>query len=253
MNARILVISLCLLFYIPVNAYGSSRYLELSNVKDDLDEYGLVVFSGEVHNTHPTQPMDYLRVYIALKKDGSIIDLLKISFNGMLRPLGTVSFTQETIYTKEEYDEFSTSARGRLEIPDEDLVVGEVYIDEESFNIVYGMTHSYGFTGDVIFGEIHNNTNAVISKLVLTITFFDARGDRLARVGSGHDRLGIHHDRIEPGEIYNFDLWYESLPKADKIKSRILHISWGILEIVDNPIATTVDGASWGQIKAMGR
>ena len=235
----------------------SSRYLEVSNFKDEVDEYGLVVFTGEVKNIHTTRIISVVNIYVTLKKDGVIIGITRI-FTEELEPLASTSFEYETLYAKEEYDELSVRPSGVLEdgVID-DLVVGEAYIVEESFNVVYNfqlVTWS-DIVADAIFGEIRNETNAIISGLKVSIEFFDARGNTLG--GFTTDKLDTpYREEISPGETISFTFTFKPgvLPAEGKIKSwKVRLAGWTAIEIVDNAIATSVESVSWGAIKAMER
>ena len=238
----------CLLAAEPVDAFESaSKYLELSNMEDTIDEYGLAVFSGDISNSHRTKHLSTVHVHLILKKNGLVIGTEKFYLHRNLKPLGTESFRHETLYTPEDYDDFYMLADGLVSSVDINLVVGEVYFVEESFNVVDG----------VIYGEIHNATNAVISGVQLGFEFFDARGDRLFVLLT--TRLLINEyafDLVDigAGKTAGFSIALDDDLPWQKIKSQEVEIGWYVKDIADIPaIATTVDAASWGEIKAMGR
>ena len=234
-------------FSVPVLASWSEEHLELSNVQETIDEYGLAVFSGEVRNTHTIRPIEYVFIFIVLKKDGRIVgveDFIPKDAWEKLDPLGIVSFEHETLYTPEEYDEFSVRAEGVLQAPDRDLVIGEVYLVEESFNIV----------GDTVYGEIYNDTNAIISGIILEIDLLDARGDLIGTLESS-TRNRITRTEIGAGDTVSFVLEFTDLAAyVPKIKGKEVRLGWSVVDIVaGDPIATGVDQVTWGRIKAMGR
>ena len=243
--SRIILLALFSLqtFSVPVLASWSEEHLELSNVQETIDEYGLAVFSGELRNTHTMRPIASIFIFIVLKKEGRIVGMeyfIPRDAWAKLDPLGTVSFEHETLYAPEEYDEFSVRAEGTLQPPDQALVVGEVYLVEESFNIV----------NDTVYGEIRNDTNAIISYILLEIDLLDARGDLISTLKSRNiDRIAL--TEIGAGDTVGFILHYVDLARhVPKIKDKEVRISWGIVDIVaGEPIATAVEQASWGQIK----
>lgn len=243
------IVAVCLIAVVcliePVDASESaSKYLELSNMEAVVDEYGLAVFSGDIRNAHIAK---YIGVYIhlVLKKNGLVIGTERFYLRP-LKPLEVESFRHETLYTPEDYDEFYMLADGIVSDVNIDLVVGEVYLFEESFNVVAG----------VIYGEIRNDTNAIIGDLELRFTFFDARGDRLfivSTIDKFSDEYDLRYTDIRAGDTAGFSIAFDRDLPFDKIKSKEVEIAWRVVDIVDEPIATGVEAAPWGQIKAMGR
>lgn len=234
-------------FSVPVLASWSEEYLELSNVQEIIDEHGLAVFSGELRNTHTMRPISSIFIFIVLKKEGRIVGMeyfIPRDAWEKLDPLGIVSFERETLYTPEEYDEFSVRAEGTLQAPIRDLVVGKVYLVEESFNIV----------GNTVYGEIRNDTNAIISHVLLEIDLLDARGDLIGTLTSSNkDRIAW--TEIGAGDTVGFILEFANLaPYVSKIKDKEVRLGWGVVDIVaGEPVTTGVEPATWGRIKAMGR
>ena len=122
--------------------------------------------------------------------------------------------------------------------------MGEVYLVEESFNIV----------GNTVYGEIRNDTNAIISHVLLEIDLLDARGDLIGTLTSSNkDRIAW--TEIGAGDTVGFILEFANLaPYVSKIKDKEVRLGWGVVDIVaDEAVATGVDRATWGRIKAMGR
>ncbi len=242
MRAAIIVLLLGL-SSAPIFA-SSDEYLELSNIEERIDEYGLAVFSGNLHNTHTIRIIKSIWIHIVFKKDGRIIGIEKfipLDAWTKLDPLSTISFEQETLYAPEDYDEFSLRVQGQLQPPDHSLVVGDVYLVEESFNII----------GNVVYGEIRNATNAIIDNTYIEIMLLDARGDEIILLKSG-DLSHIRFVEIGAGQTVDFSLEFRTIIPADKVKSKKVKIRWNLIDIVPS-IATTVESASWGQIKQEGR
>lgn len=245
MRSALCIVLLVGLFSAPIFA-SSDEYLELSNIEERIDEYGLAVFSGQLHNTHTMRAVGRIWVHIVLKKDGRIIGIEKFTpYDAWekLDPLATISFEQETLYAPEDYDEFSMRVQGKLHELDRSLVVGNVYLVEESFNAI----------GNIVYGEICNDTNAIIDNIYIEITLLDARGDEIITLKSG-DLSHIRFVEVQAGQTVDFSLSFNRIVPFDKAKSKEVKLRWDLVDIVlSQPIATTVESTSWGQIKQTGK
>lgn len=253
MSAKIplcLLAVVCLLAAKPVDAYyPASEYLELASIGEVADEYG-VIFNGIIRNTHPAQNLELIRVRLVLKKDAKVIYVEEKRIN-KIYPGDTERFVFETVFKPEEYDEFYIASSGWANNPSEDQVksacdkagIGDcrVYLIDESVSI--GV--------DVGYAEIHNNTPSVVDFEQVSLKLLDVRGNLIGFAAS-YRFSGL---TLLPYEKIGFLLHYVDLKvSSDKIAD------WEFISLhadfLDIPaIATTVDGASWGEIKAaaMGR
>ena len=144
----------------PAHASFSDEHLELLDVTEVVDEYGLIVFTGSVRNTHTVQSVTAASIYVILKQDGQIIAIYRGFPDSSLKDLApgeTRSFEVETDYAKGEYDAFNVRVEGLLEPPDASLITGSFGLVEESLNLTQTRE------GRAIFyGELFNGTNALI-------------------------------------------------------------------------------------------
>ena len=101
-------------------------------------------------------------------------------------------------------------------------------------------------------GELRNETNAIVSLGRILFAVYDNRDNFLGFVGEASRDFSIVFEDLWPNEVISFALINRDIPFA-KVDRWDLGLDYEIVEYYQEPIATTVDGASWGEIKARGR
>lgn len=232
----------------------SSYYLKIIELKEEVQENGNVYFVGVVKNAHPDQDTDGAQVYVAIKKDGAVIGFTGSPRSGCSDrlPAGdTCSFVIKTKYKQGDYDSFAAQIQKAYFYPPNKLdpwaLKGEFYVVESSINMI---PNEHREDSILILGDLYNGTNAILTIDKLDFGLWDATGEFLGIASGGYGYGGNHYD-ISPGQTLSFAVWNENIPFAD-VASCKPDLEYTIERYIDD-IATTVDGASWGQIKAMGR
>ena len=239
-----LLVLLTGLFVVPAYASLTSKYLELLEVNEAVDEYGLMTFAGTVQNTHTTQPIGPVTAYVILKLEGRIIAIYDPSVSPadgggiFLDPGETGTFFVESDYAEGDYDEFSLRLEGSLRPPDESLVVGELIVIEESLNRAYD---PYGT--HVVYGELFNNTNAVIGRVTLKIVLLDVRGDPIGLA----DYFSL--DELWPGQTVDFTARITSFISGKEVDGWTVVMEFQAVRLVEPDVPTASTGITWGQIK----
>ena len=224
----------------PANAFNSSKNIELLEVNEAIDEYGLMTFAGMVQNTHTTQPVIAIKVYVILKQGSRIVAIYEHPLKAQLLPGESHSFLVETDYAEGDYDTFEVRLAGLTGAPDPSFVIGELVVLEESLSL----THSPdGET--VLYGEIFNGTNAIINSIELFVYLYDAR-DR--SVGIAFPHLGLVQIELWPGEKIDFAA-IADLSSDSKIVRWDISMEFEPLRIIEEDVVTGVAEATWGQVK----
>ena len=230
-------------------AFRSGEHLELLSVEESIDDYGLAVFSGTVQNTSATQSV-MLHVHVILKKDGVIVAryLGRISFeflNG-LGPGRSTDFSVKTDYEPGDYDEFYVSLKGYPADIDLDMVEGDLDIVEGSVGLTTSVYLLVEYT--VLYGELVNNTNAVVTDITVEFDLLDGR-DNLIGIASTRSFVEfLQFFELGPGESVDFAAL---VPRASesRVKGWEPRVSFRAIELVGLDIPTAITETTWGQIK----
>ena len=229
----------------PACAFWSDEHLELLEVAEVVDEFGLMVFTGTIQNTHTTQAIDTVSIYVVLKKEGRIVAIYRgwpDRSSGGIGPSETQSFSIETDYAEGEYDEFNVRLEGTLDAPDASLVTGELTIVEESLNLT---TSPEGQT--VIYGELFNGTNALIREINIQFTLLDARGDVIGFALPSLLSISLKYTDLWPNEKIDFSA--TSTVSLNRVKSWEVEIEFEAIRVVESDAPTVSTSTTWGQIK----
>ena len=230
---------------------ASDEYLELINPRSDVNEDGFIVFTGFIENSHPLHTAADVGIYITLKKEGDIIDIL-VRFPD--NPFEHIAPGEErpyqllTSYREGDYDEHSIRVAGEEGfVFDRSLITGEVIIVEES--LTWKESKNRGETS--VFGEIYNGTNAVIGRIKPIIELFD--GSRFLGLTGNVDLNGLSRLELLPGETVEF--WGHSAVgyySWDTYNPILTYEPLRLFELVVDDTPTITQDLSWGHIKAQG-
>ena len=160
----------------PADASRSDEHLELLSVEESIDDDGFSVFAGSVRNTSLVQAV-IPHIYVVLKKDGVVVGRYvgRIGLEHIrgLAPSRSASFRISTDHEPGDYDEFHISLKSRAGEIDPDLIEGDLAIVEGSVSLI---TSVYSFVEHtVLYGELVNNTNAVVTDITVEFDLFDGR------------------------------------------------------------------------------
>ena len=163
----------------------------------------------------------------------------------------TCEFSQELYgYKKDDYDSISgriASAFFSLPEPDPWLLTGELSLVEESLSV---RASDDGWI--MIVGEMHNGTNAMLTIENISFGLWDAEDNFLGWATDGDYRFFAHIKNISPNETVSFSVGNADID-FDRVARYRIDVEYVIERYIEDDIATTVEAASWGQIKAMGR
>ena len=229
----------------PAHASFSDEHLDLLDVTEVVDEYGLIVFTGSVRNTHAMQSIKTAIIYVILKQDGKIIAIYRGFPDRSLEKLApgeTRSFEVETDHAEGEYDAFNVRVEGVLEPPDASLITGSFGIVEESLNLTQTST---GWA--VFYGELFNGTNALIRRVEIMFTLMNRRGDVVGFAFPDPVFGTLEAAELWPGETIDFAAI--SILTPSLIDTWEIELTYEVVRIVEETIPTVADGRTWGQIK----
>lgn len=246
MSAKVVVCSMvvvCLTASLAVT-YPSSEYLELVSVEEMFDDAG-AIFSGTIRNTHHAQALQSVQVRLTLKKDDKVIYVEEKRLDN-IEPGGTISFTIETLFSADEYDEFYLMPAGWEDAPTNKQIIAacaKAGIDDCRVDIV-----GVNLISDRAYAEIYNGTAATLDVQTIALELLDARGNRVGFAVTPKYSILL---TLFPYEKVGFSMAYVDLIVSyDKIADwRVYGMEVGFSEI----IATSVEDKAWGQIKAIGR
>lgn len=255
MSAKVVIcLMLCLLAVAsPVFAQGeTSEYLKIIEIWEIVDDDGDVEVVGVIQNTHPYLSAESIQLVLTLKKGGVVVAVLNNVWCGEYSTTEkTCEFAQELYgYKREDYD----SVEGRIAqsyfsmpMPDPWLLTGELYLVEESLNV-----HASDDGWIVIVGEMHNGTNAILDIESIAFGLWDVEENFLGWANDVYFMFFSRIDDVMPGESVSFYVGNTDIP-FDRVARYRIDVEYSISRYIDQSIATSVDAASWGQIKAMGR
>ena len=160
-----------------VYAYPSSEYLELVSIEETADEHG-AIFSGTIRNTHHAQTLGSVQVRLVIKKDGKVIYVEEKRLDD-IEPGDTASFTIETLFKPEEYDEFYLMPAGWEDDPTtEQIRVACADAGREDCRVDF-IAESVNITRDRVYAELYNGTSSTLDVQSVAMELLDARGNRL--------------------------------------------------------------------------
>ena len=240
---------------IPTQAqYGyGHEHLELVSAESTIDEFG-AVFTGTIRNTHPAQRIYSISLFLVLKKDKRVIARLfhrvDETSTHPIDPGAEISFTVETSYKADEYDDFYIRLKGYFDDPSDswDLIEG---CDSPGRGCVEVIEESVYVAEDWVLGEFLNNTNAIFRIGEIHFKLLDARGEW---IGDAFSTREIEGTDILAYKTLDFALEITMFPSrrvgdvtgwdVERLKYHAVH-----LVPITDPIATSATSASWGQIK----
>ncbi len=244
-----LIVAVCLLA-LPAVAQVElpEEHLELAEgMSISLDEGGEVVVSIAVRNGHPTLHMFLVNARVAAMQDGLVVGYIYFSC-GRLGPMETATCSDDTGLTEEEYGQFTfghITLHGIFTPLDESMATGNPVVIEESLNVLPDKD------GYILFlGEVLNDTNAILNIWGVKFHLYDNK-DRY--LGEAKDRLWpFSFENVKPQETFIFAVTNEDIPFA-KVDHWVPEIIYQVEKIYAEGVATAVEQATWGQIKALGR
>ena len=234
----------------PAHASFSNEHLDLLE-QQVIVEDGVAVFTGLIENTHSSRSIAYVSVYVVLKDaEGLIIDIVQGFPDDSLTDIAPGEqrpYAVETPYEESDFDTYTLRVEGVLSPISphlkDSLVTGEVVVLKES------LTFTTGRRGLVIiYGEIFNGTNAVITSISPTFTLYDSVGKvgTMVTEGTGNN---LHLVELWPGQTIAFKAsGLLALGTLDDVTEYRVSLQYDPLRIVDD-IATGVEETSWGQVK----
>ena len=233
-----------LVFSVSLHAQDSTGYLRIIELAEQDGDEG-VIFYGTIINDHPKLHARNPTAVISLKKDGILITMLLGRCRDKPGPGETCTFEAETEYSREDYDAISARvAKGSLfrEKPDPEILTGDLVLIEESLNV-----RSDGEGNTVILGELHNQTNAIVSNLIVIFDLYDSKGNFLGytKEVAAMSSFGIYMQDVYPNETIPFALHQPDVPFA-KVDSWECYIEFEVVEYYQEAIATSATSASWG-------
>lgn len=247
-----LIAIVCLLATVPsAVAYETSEYLKIVEIREVVDDRGYVDFVGVVQNTHPYLAVEGIQVVLTFKKDDLVIDVIDGLWCSNYSTDKTCEFEySRSRYTKDDYDSVTgriASSRFYLSTPDPWLLTGELSLVEASLSV---RADDDGWI--VVVGELHNGTNAMLNIEHIAFGLWDAEENFLGWADDSVLSSYAYIRDVLPGETVSFLVGNRDIP-FDRVARYRIDVEYSISRYIDQSIATTVDGASWGEIKAMGR
>ena len=233
----------------PAHASFSDEHLDLLEQQVVVED-GDAVFTGLIENTHSSRSITLVSVYVVLKDaEGLIIDIVQGFPDDPLTDIAPGEqrpYAVETPYEESDFDTYTLRVEGVLSPISphlkDSLVTGEVVILKEGLTFTTGRRDLV-----IIYGEIFNGTNAVITSISLTFTLYDSVG----KVGTiVTDGIGNTLNLVElwPGQTRAFKAAGLLLVALDDVTEYRASLQYDPLRVVDD-IATGVEETSWGQIK----
>ena len=250
------------LFAVPAYAFYSNEHLELVDVEEVVDEEGLVTFTGHIRNTHEYQPINPLKVFLTLKREGIVSRIYQGRYDDFepILPGHMRSFSVPSDAIQGDYDDFSIRAVGYLGTPDpaSSSLTGSLLLVEDGLNFtVIGPDST-----SVILGELLNDTNAVLTNLTVQFRLFKNE-DCLIGLAKPSEKIfddgSLAFQDLLPGESISFiaysDVSFEQVTRWEyDVGFELVRIvpetmPMQIEEDATGSTPTTVIGATWGQIK----
>ena len=256
MSARVLVCLIataCLISAIPAVAFYSDEYFSVVHVEEIVGDDGKITFTGEALNITEFQAVQPSHVFVTLKLQGEVLAVISGSpdIYEHIQPGQICPFTIETDFEQWQYDEFSIRFAGYagLPNPDTESLNGGLVLVEESLNFT---TFDADSTA-VVLGELYNDSNGILTNITLEFRLFKDEDCLVgvATLGQPRDPGSMWYQNITPGSTIGF-IAYSDAPLG-KVNRWEYSLSYDLVKFAPVPEDTAIEGASWGQIKAMGR
>ena len=253
------VISTTLLFVSTSDAIWTSDNIELldHNVRD---RHGKTYVTGLIQNTHETDNSFKTTVIVSFKKDYTVVLVVNhLIHNDNFLYLGagdTHDLTFQVDILSDDYDTYDIRVVGSFvvqfpESVDEYLVEGEVSIYKENLTIVR-WKNDRGALFVTAYGEFTNHSNAVITDVVVSVSFYETGGILISIASANKDNNPLLGSLINPGETIPFVATQFTFGTIDSWRVRT---SFDPINIVgffqdEGEIPSTVERISWGMIKS---
>lgn len=297
MKSALIIILFVGLFQSPSYAdiIFSDQHLELVWVEAELGEdlfsgEGMNFF-GEIRNTHDAYALQFIKVYVVLKKEGkvvgryfSVVDRTALVTDSedqmVLLPGSTASFRVRTSYLPDEYDEYYIRPEGSVARP-HDLEVREIDYLEFDFGQIENWNTQTGFEYNILddasigfyefetsdgknfvygLGELVNRTNADFAVLSIVLEIFDAEGKQIGWAARNYGRIYPTLSAYGKLDFVLDDIqWREGYTAASIGGWEVSQEYTELLPyrlVEEEPVepeATVVETQTWGAIKAMHR
>ena len=218
--------------------------LDLLAINAEVSEFlGWTTFSGSVRNSGE-RTIHYPQMIMAFKLDQKVVEIDEIYIEGPagheLAPGETGFFDTLVTITKHDYDEYMITYDGRLDAIAPFLVTGDLRILQETVNVVE-------FLGNAaVLGEIVNETNAVLTNVVIWFLMYDSGGE-LTGIAEAAYSLPAE---IYPDEVIPFRA--TSHAPLDRVVSTEARWEFTADRIIHN-VATGVEAMSWAKLKIRSR
>lgn len=253
MSAKVLVCLLVVSYLIaakPAAAFYSDEYFDIVSIEEVMDDDGKVVFVGEALNTEEFEAVYPNSVFITVKLQGVVLAVISGQPDAYdpVQPGQTITFTAESDLEQWQYDEFSVRLVGIVSQANSDTesLVGGLMLVEESLNFT---TFGPDSTA-VVLGELYNDSNGVLNNITIEFRLFKDE-DCLVGIATPSARSAdpgsMLYQRVTPGSTIGFIAYSEA--HLSKVNRWEYSLSYDLVKFAP----TAVTGASWGQIKAMGR
>ena len=258
MGAKIslcLIAAGCLMAAIPSFAFYSDEYFAVVHVEEIADDDGKITFTGEALNTSEFQAVTPIKVFVTIKRAGVVLGVVSAQPDNYdpVQPGQITTFTVESDFVPEQYDEFSVRFTGYIGLtnPNAESLTGAMILVEESLNFTtFGPDST-----TVILGELYNDTNGILTNIALEFRLFkDA--DCLVGIAvpssTTNEAGSTTYQNVSPGSTIGFIAYSEA--HLSKVKRWEYSLSYELVRLAPMPQEpTAITATTWGQIKAMGR
>ena len=221
--------------------------LKLLEINEGVNESGKAMFFGKLHNSNASQhALSSPSITIILKQGEKVVGVYQEIIVG-LGPGLTWEFEVETNIREGGYDQYSYILHAYLGGFDKNLVAGELVIVESSVTIT-----SDEDGNAVVLGEMVNNTNAVLSDIVVRFILFDDQDRVLGKVfvlrANGQVFLPDYYEMM-PGERIFFEAWSSDVPFGKVERWELDVLIYTPIRLYHPGVATARKVLSWGEIK----
>ena len=248
MLAKLAIVASMMIFAVPLQA---SNGLTLLEIWESTDDSGYAVFRGSIRNDNPgKQPIGLATITIVLKQGARVVGTYQ-AYEWKLDYDQVWIFEVRTTAKEGTYDQYSHVLTGSLEFVNPEHVTGEITILDSS------ITLTSNEDGDlIVYGEMTNNTNAIIGEVSLVFRFFDDQDRILGRASvtkiNGDRSLvigAILGAEILPGETVVFEASTSDVSFGRVARWEVEGLSFVATRIYDPGIATVRKDLTWGEIK----
>ena len=225
--------------------------LTLMEINEGTDDSGYAAFTGSIRNDNSgKQPIGLATITIVLKQGERVVGTYQA--REWKLDYGEVwEFVVRTTAKEGTYDQYRHVLTGSLEFVDPEYVTGEITILDSSITLTSDADGNL-----IMFGEMINNTNAVIGEVALVFRFYDDQDRVLGRAAvtsiNGDRSLvvgAILGAEILPGETVVFEASTSDVSFGRVARWEIEELNFVATKIYDPGIATVRRDLSWGEIK----